>query len=55
MRPLGYGLNTDKSFGYGTLLFSWRNVPFNTPLVFGMNIKGGVLCSKGNGVLIKLR
>ncbi|WP_052600211.1 hypothetical protein [Aureispira sp. CCB-QB1] len=34
MRPLGYGLKTDKSFGYGTLLFTWRNVPFNTPLVF---------------------
>lgn len=40
MRPLGYGLNTDKSFGYGTLLFSWRNVPFNTPLVFWYEHKG---------------
>lgn len=40
MRPLGYGLYTDKSFGYGTLLFSWRNVPFNTPLVFWYEHKG---------------
>jgi len=34
MKPLGYGLYTDKSFGYGTLVFTWRNVPLNTPLVF---------------------
>lgn len=40
MRPLGYGLNTDKSFGFGTLLFSWRNVPFNTPLIFWYEHKG---------------
>lgn len=40
MRPLGYSLYTDKSFGYGTLLFSWRNVPFNTPLVFWYEHKG---------------
>lgn len=40
MRPLGYGLYTDKSFGFGTLLFSWRNIPFNTPLVFWYEHKG---------------
>lgn len=40
MRPLGYGLYTDKSFGYGTLLFSWRNIPFNTPLVFWYEHRG---------------
>lgn len=33
-RPLGYGLYDDVSFGFGTLIFTWRNVPFNTPLVF---------------------
>jgi hypothetical protein len=33
-RPLGFGLNTEVSFGFGTLMFSWRNVPFNTPLIF---------------------
>lgn len=33
-RPLGYGLNHDISFGFGTMIFTWRNVPFNTPLVF---------------------
>jgi hypothetical protein len=40
MRPLGNGLTTDKSFGFGTLLFSWRNVPFNTPLVFWYEHRG---------------
>lgn len=34
MRPLGYGLTSHKNFGFGTLCFSYRNVPFNTPLVF---------------------
>ena len=33
-RPLGYGLYHEMTFGFGTLIFSWRNVPFNTPLVF---------------------
>lgn len=40
MRPLGYGLYTDINFGFGTLLFSWRNIPFNTPLVFWYEHKG---------------
>lgn len=33
-KPLGYGLYSDMSFGFGTLIFTWRNVPFNVPLVF---------------------
>ncbi|TKC12801.1 hypothetical protein FA048_04060 [Pedobacter polaris] len=33
-RPLGYGLYDDVSFGFGTMIFTWRNVPFNTPLLF---------------------
>lgn len=34
MRSLGYSLPTQRNFGFGTLCFSWRNVPNNTPLVF---------------------
>jgi hypothetical protein len=33
-KPMGYGLKTDLSFGFGALIFTWRNVPFNVPLVF---------------------
>ena len=33
-KPLGYGLYTDMSFGFGTFIFTWRNVPFNVPLIF---------------------
>lgn len=33
-RPLGYGLYADVSLGFGTLIFTWRNVPYNVPLVF---------------------
>lgn len=33
-RPLGYGLNNDANFGFGALIFTWRNVPFNVPIVF---------------------
>lgn len=33
-KPLGYGLYTDLTLGFGALIFTWRNVPFNTPLVF---------------------
>ena len=39
-RPLGYGQYTDMSLGFGTLIFSWRNVPFNTPLCFWYNAHG---------------
>ncbi|AEE48319.1 hypothetical protein [Haliscomenobacter hydrossis] len=34
VRPLGYSLPAYKDFGFGALLFTWRNVPNNTPLVF---------------------
>lgn len=34
IRPLGYSLPAYKDFGSGALLFTWRNVPNNTPLVF---------------------
>ncbi len=34
MRPLGYGLKSHRNLGFGTLCFTYRNVPFNTPLVF---------------------
>ncbi len=34
VRPLGYSLPAYKDFGSGALLFTWRNVPNNTPLVF---------------------
>ncbi len=33
-RPLGYSLPSRKDFGSGALLFTWRNVPNNTPLTF---------------------
>lgn len=34
MRSLGYELPSHKNFGFGTLTFTWRNIPNNTPLVF---------------------
>jgi hypothetical protein len=34
MRSLGYELPSRKNFGFGTLTFTYRNVPNNTPLVF---------------------
>ena len=34
IRPLGYSLPSIKDFGFGTMCFTWRNVPNNTPLVF---------------------
>ncbi len=34
MRALGYSMPSVKSFGFGALCFTWRNVPNNTPLVF---------------------
>ncbi|MGN7863876.1 phosphoribosyltransferase-like protein [Chryseobacterium sp. 22458] len=33
-RPLGYGLRLENSLGFGTLFFTWRNAPYNTPLIF---------------------
>jgi len=34
IRPLGYDLPTYKSFGFGTLSFTWRNIPNTSPIVF---------------------
>lgn len=34
MRSLGYELPSRKNFGFGTLTFTYRNIPNNTPLVF---------------------
>jgi hypothetical protein len=34
IRALGYSMPSVKSFGFGALCFTWRNVPNNTPLVF---------------------
>ncbi len=39
VRSLGFALPSHKNFGFGTLCFTWRNVPNNTPLVFWY--KGG--------------
>jgi hypothetical protein len=39
IRALGFALPSQKNFGFGTLCFTWRNVPNNTPLVFWY--KGG--------------
>lgn len=34
IRALGYSLPSQKDFGFGTLCFTWHNIPNNTPLVF---------------------
>ncbi len=34
IRALGFSLPSFKDFGFGTVCFTWRNVPNNTPLVF---------------------
>jgi hypothetical protein len=34
IRALGFSLPSQKSFGFGTLCFTWRNIANNTPLVF---------------------
>lgn len=38
VRALGYALPSVRSFGFGTLCFTWRNVPNNTPLVFWYSV-----------------
>ena len=40
IRALGYSLPSIRDFGFGTICFTWRNVPNNTPLVFWYS-KGG--------------
>lgn len=39
-RPLGYGLRLENSLGFGALFFTWRNVPYNTPLIFWYGHRG---------------
>lgn len=34
IRPLGYTVKSHKTFGLGTLFFSYRNIPNNCPIVF---------------------
>lgn len=34
MRPLGYTVKSHKTFGLGTLFFTYRNIPNNCPIVF---------------------
>ncbi|MEN0047518.1 MAG: hypothetical protein AAF806_10715 [Bacteroidota bacterium] len=34
IRTLGYTVKSHKTFGLGTLFFTWRNIPNNCPLVF---------------------
>lgn len=40
MRPLGYTLPRHKTLGFGALVFTWRNVPNNSPLVFWYDAPG---------------
>lgn len=34
LRPLGYTMKSHKTFGLGTLFFTYRNIPNNCPIVF---------------------
>lgn len=34
LRPLGYTIKSHKTFGLGTLFFTYRNIPNNSPIVF---------------------
>jgi hypothetical protein len=34
LRPLGYTVKSHKTFGLGTLFFTYRNIPNNCPIVF---------------------
>ena len=34
IRSLGYSLPSRRNFGFGALIFTWRNIANNTPLVF---------------------
>jgi hypothetical protein len=39
IRPLGFSLPAYKDFGFGALIFTWRNIANNTPLVFWYSSK----------------
>ena len=58
IRALGYSLPSIRDFGFGTICFTWRNVPNNTPLVFWYS-KGGFKAlfpkkSSQQGITIRL-
>ena len=40
VRPLGFIYPSYKTLGVGTLFFTWRNVPNNSPLVFWWDVPG---------------
>lgn len=40
IRPLGFIYPSYKTFGVGSLFFTWRNVPNNSPLVFWWDVPG---------------
>lgn len=40
IRPLGFVFPSYKTLGAGTLFFTWRNVPNNSPLVFWWDVPG---------------
>lgn len=40
IRPLGFIYPSYKTFGAGTLFFTWRNVPNNAPLVYWWDVPG---------------
>lgn len=40
IRPLGFIYPSYKTLGVGTLFFTWRNVPNNSPLVFWWDVPG---------------
>jgi hypothetical protein len=48
MRPLGYGLVSDMNFGFGALIFTWRNVAFNVPMIFWYEHRGFIPLFKRN-------
>jgi len=52
IRPLGYTVKSHKTFGLGTLFFTYRNIPNNCPLVFwwGSNNWKPLFVLKNRGV-----
>lgn len=52
IRPLGYTVKSHKTFGLGTLFFTYRNIPNNSPIVFwwGSNNWRPLFVVKNRGV-----
>src|SRR5690606_13042011 len=52
IRPLGYTVKSHKTFGLGTLFFTYRNIPNNCPIVFwwGSNNWKPLFVLKNRGV-----